>query len=441
MQSNSVLMLAVALLLVGISLIFSPIADTRQGTVPAVGEPLAGLTAGAPANASDYTDRMITGMQARVRKDPSDYLAFTRLGIAYLQKARETNDPSFYGLAEDALHKALALSPNYYDALAAFGSLELSRHEFAKALEWGRKAQQAMPEKAYAYGVIGDALIELGRYGEAVDALQRMVDLRPDLSSYSRISYARELHGDIQGAIEAMQMAVQAGSPAAENTAWCRVQLGKLYFNTGQLDKAEQAFTEALQGYPGYMHALAGLGQVRWAQGNTDEAIRLYEQAVSKVPYPEYLMHLGDLYAGVGDTKSAQEQYDLVMYIFKVFESNKVDVSVEKAAFLADYNLDPDPQQAVALAESAIQKRQDVNTQDVLAWAYYRAGRYKDALAAEQQAMRLGTRNPMFYYHLGMIYDGLGDTEKARLNVQEALRINPHFSIRYSRQAQEFLRK
>ena len=433
------LMLAVALLLVGISLIFSPIADTRQGTVPAAGEPLAGLTTGAPASAPDYTDRTIAGMQTRVRKDPSDYLAFTRLGIAYLQKARETNDPSYYGLAEDALNRALALSPGYYDALAAFGSLELSRHEFATALEWGRKAQQSMPEKAYAYGVIVDALTELGRYGEAVDALQRMVDLRPDLSSYSRISYARELHGDMQGAIEAMQMAVQAGSPAAENTAWCRVQLGKLYFNTGQLDKAEQAFTEALQGYPGYIHALAGLGQVRWAQGNTDEAIRLYKQAVSRVPYPEYLMHLGDLYASVGDAKSAQEQYDLVMYIFKVFESNKVDVSVEKAAFLADYNLEP--QQAVALAESAIQKRQDVNTQDVLAWAYYRAGRYKDALAAEQQAMRLGTRNPMFYYHVGMIYDGLGDAEKARLNVQEALRINPHFSIRYSRQAQEFLRK
>src|SRR5205085_2357239 len=148
----------------------------------------------------------------------------------------------------------------------------------------------------YAYGVVGVAQIELGKYDEAVSTFQKMVDLRPDLSSYSRVSYARELYGDVPGAIEAMQQAVSAGSPAAENTAWTRVQLGNLYFNSKQLDKAEAEYNNALHGYPDYLHALAGLAQVRAAQGNLDDAIRLYKQALAIVPLPQYLTALGDIY-------------------------------------------------------------------------------------------------------------------------------------------------
>src|SRR5207253_11467462 len=137
------------------------------------------------------------------------------------------------------------------------------------------------PYKSFAFGVIGDAQVELGKYDEAVDTFQKMVALRPDLSSYARVSYARELYGDLPGAIDAMQQAVEAGSPAAENTAWTRVQLGNLYFNSKQLDKAEAEYNDALQGYPDYLHALAGLAQVRAAEGNLDEAIRLYKQALA----------------------------------------------------------------------------------------------------------------------------------------------------------------
>ena len=115
----------------------------------------------------------------------------------------------------------------------------------------------------------GDAQVELGQYDAAVDTFQQMVDLRPDLSSYSRVSYARELYGDVSGAIEAMQQAVTAGAPAAENTSWTRVQLGNLYFNSKQLDKAETEYKTALNAYPNYLHALAGLAQVEAARGHT----------------------------------------------------------------------------------------------------------------------------------------------------------------------------
>jgi tetratricopeptide (TPR) repeat protein len=434
-MSRWIMMLGVALVIVAGSMVLAPTVAQRMAPQP-VGDPSALLSSSLPSG-KGYTDRVVEDMQSRIAKDPSDSIALSQLGVAYLQKARETNDPTYYTKAEQALTKALALKPGDYDSTAALGSLELSRHQFDKALEWGLKAKDLNARKAYAFGVIGDAQIELGKYDEAVSTFQQMVDLRPDLSSYSRVSYARELYGDVPGAIEAMQQAVDAGGPAAENTAWVRVQLGNLYFNSGQLDKAEREYGNALYSYPGYLHAQAGLAQVRAAQGRIDEAITLYKQATAGVPLPQYVTALGDLYAHKGDTSSAKDQYDLVLFTYRLFEVNGVNANVEKAAFLADQ--DRDAAQAVSLAEEAAKGRQDVHTLDTLAWALYRAGRYPEALAAEKSAMRLGTQNALFFFHAGMIYDKLGDRDNTRANLQKALKINPYFSVKYAPQATEAL--
>ncbi|MEO6456680.1 MAG: tetratricopeptide repeat protein [Chloroflexia bacterium] len=439
-QSKTTLMLAMALLLVGLSLVYrSVFSSGPEAQSPAVSSgPGMALASGASAS-SGYTDRLIATNQEQLKANPQDVKALAGLGTGYLQKARETNDPTFYAQAETALQKALEIQPDYYDGLAGMGSLELSRHAFKQAEEWGTKAQQTSPGKAYAYGVIGDARVELGNYDGAIESFQQMVDLRPDLGSYSRVSYARELYGDIDGAIDAMQQAIEAGSPAAENTAWCRVQLGNLYFNSNRAEEAEQAYNEALRSYPNYLHAQAALAQLRWTQGKPEEAITLYKQSVASVPLPQYLTALGDLHAKQGNTQAAQEQYDLVQYIFKVFETNGVDVAVEKAAFLADYDLDTP--EAAKLIEEAAKSRNDIHTQDTLAWTLYRAGRYQEALAAQENAMRLGTKNPLFYFHLGMIQAALDDKVSARASLQKALDINPNFSIRYVTEAKQMLDK
>jgi tetratricopeptide (TPR) repeat protein len=396
------------------------------------------LTVGA-GTVTGYADRIIAQSQERIKVNPDDYSAYGELGLAFQQKARETNDPSFYAQAQDALTKALEIKPDYYDAMAGLGTLNLSLHEFGKALDWGMKAQALIPERAYGYGVVGDAQIELGDYDAAVLSFQKMVDLRPDLSSYSRVSYARELYGDVPGAIEAMQSAIQAGGPSAENTAWCRFQLGNLYFNSGQLDKAAQTFNEALMSYPNYLHAYAGLGQVNWAQGKTEQAIEYYKKAVASVPLPQYLTALGDLYTISGDTTAAKEQYDTVLYIYQVFEAGGVNVDIEKAGFLVDHDMEI--ASAVKMAEAATSVRNDVNSLDILAWAYYKDGQYDKAMSTTEKSMRLGTQNANFYYHLGMIQMALGNDADGNASIDKALAINPHFSILHAATATEQVRK
>jgi tetratricopeptide (TPR) repeat protein len=429
------LMVGVALLLVAGSLAFAPaVAHLNDAPAP-LADPASVVSTG--VSPSGYADRVIANAQTRLQQFPTDDRAFTDLGLAYLQKARETNDPAYYSQAETALKQALAQNAGNADALGAMGSLALSRHAFREALDWGVKAHTAAPNKAYPYGVIADAQTELGQYDAAVATLDKMVHTRPDLSSYSRISYARELHGDVDGAIAAMQQAAEAGGPAPENVSWVQVQLGNLYFNAGRLGEAEHAYQAALAAYPDYLHALAGMGQVRAAQGKPAEAIAYYKQAVAAVPLPQYLQALGDLYTAQGDTAAAQTQYDTVRQIFVVFAAGGVNVDAERAAFLAD--TDSEPAEAVRLAQAAIATRDDIHTWDTLAWAQYRAGQVADAQKSAAQALRLGTRNPLILFHAGMIAAKAGDSANARQWLGQVLAINPQFNVKYAPQAQATL--
>ncbi len=385
------------------------------------------------------TDEWVEQLQARLRIAPDDWQAYSLLGLAYLQKARETGDPTYYQKVEGVLDQALVLEPNDYTAVSTKAALALARHQFQEALEWGQRARQINPDRTYAYGVIADAQVELGQYEEAVETLQTMVNLRPDMSSYSRISYLRELYGDTTGALVMMQQAIDGGSPTAENTAWTRTQLANLYFNLGNLEQAEVEYQFTLHNYPNYVYALAGLGRVRAAQGRTDEAIALLTQASQMTPLPELVITLGDIYLAVGQSEAAQQQYDLVSAIRQLHEANGVDLDVEMALFDADHQRNP--VETVAQARQAYTRRPSIHAADVLAWALYQVGDYQEAQQFSQQALRLGIKDALKLFHAGMIAYRLGDKAQARDYLEQALAINPYFSILHVKEARYTLAK
>lgn len=388
---------------------------------------------------SASTDKLVQSLQDRLRANPNDWQSYSQLGLAYLQKARETGDPTYYQKTEEALEKALAIQPDDYVSISGRGALALARHDFTGALEWGEMARQINPDRTYAYGVIADAQVELGRYEEAIRTLQTMVDLRPDMSSYSRISYLRELHGDTEGALEMMQLAVDSGTPNAENTAWVRTQLANLYFNSGDLDQAELEYQLTLQNRPDYVYALAGLGRVRAAQGNMDDAIELLDQAVSIMPLPEFVITLGDLYQAAGQQEAADQQYQLVAAIETLHRANGVDMDMEIALFNADHN--KNMTETVALARKAYDNRPSIHGADALAWALYKAGNYEEAQKYSAEALELGTRDSLKLFHAGVIALELGEEGQARQYLEEALAINPHFSILHAEEAHEILQR
>ena len=383
------------------------------------------------------TDQTIQALQTHLKESPNDWASYSQLGLSYMQKARETGDPSYYPKAEQTFSKTLANNPGDYSAVGGMGALKLAQHQFESALVWGERARNLNPNSVYGYGVSADAHIELGQYPEAVQTLQAMVNLRPDMSSYSRISYIRELYGNLDQAVESMQMASESGEPKQENTAWTRTQLGNLYFNMGNLQKAEEQYQYTLQGYPKYIYALAGLGHIRAAQGNYSQAIVYLTQASQKIPIPDIIIALGDVYQASGQSDAARQQYNLVHVIQKLYEANGVDLDLEVALFNADQGYDPSA--TIAQARQAYTHRPSIYGADVMAWALYQAGQYPEAKKYSELALRLGTKDALKLFHAGMISLKLGDSDKARQYLQQALAVNPNFSLRYSVPARQAL--
>ena len=386
------------------------------------------------------TERLIESLHARLQQKPDDARSLSLLGAAYLQRAREVGDPAYYGKAEAALTRALAFQPDDFETLTAWGSLALARHQFRSALDYGQRAHALNPFSARALGVIADAQIELGDYDNAVQTIDRMASIRPDMSSYARISYARELHGDSDGALTAMRMAVEAGSVLAENRAWARTHVALLLFNRGDLDGAQREYEAALQALPSYIPAQAGRARVLVARGDLTGAIALYERATRILPLAEYVIALGDSYALAGRADDAKRQYALVETIAHLQRVNGVDIDLEMTLFEADYaDAQRDSSETLARALRVYQDRPTIYAADALAWTLYRAGRFDEARGYAQTALKLNTQDALLWFHAGMIDARLDRTDEAKKKLEHALRLNPHFSLRWAAIARQTL--
>jgi tetratricopeptide (TPR) repeat protein len=377
-----------------------------------------------PANAEDLAG--IAKLQRRLGSVPEDWSSWAQLGLAYVQQARATADPTWYPKADAALRRSLSLrAEDNFEAMTGMGALAAGRHDFAGALRWGERARAANPWNSSVYGVIGDALVELGRYPEGFRALQRMVDLRPDLSSYARASYAWELQGRTEHAIDAMRLALEAAASPAD-AAWASYYLGELYWNTGKLQQAEASYRQGTLHDPSFVPNREGLAKVAAAGGRTREAVAGYQWAIARYPLPQYVIELGDLYAADGQRELARQQYDLLRAEERLFAANGVNVDLELALFDADHRTSPDAGVRAARAEWS--RRHSVNVADALAWALHAAGNDREALRYSRFALRLGTRSALFHFHKGMIERSLGQLAAARADLATALEINPHFS-------------
>jgi tetratricopeptide (TPR) repeat protein len=387
--------------------------------------------------AAGDTRALVATLESRVASNKHDPEALALLGLAYQQRTRETGDPSYYPRSEEALRRALAVERKNYIALTGLASLAASRHDFRAARRLAVRATEANPDSTGAYGILGDALVELGRYEQAFAAFDRMAALKPNLASYARVSYGRELLGRPEAAVEAMRLAVDAGSSSAENVAWTLVQLGNLHFDTGRLQPAASAYRQALLRLPGYVHAEAALARLEAARGRTNRAVSLYRRAVEAVPLPQYAVGLGDVLASAGRTEEAAEAYELVDVIQRLFRANGVRTELETALFDLDH--DRAVEDALRRAREAYEAAPGINAEDVLAWALYKNGHCREARGHSVAALRLGTRDALKLFHRGMIESCLGNTTASRAYVARALAINPYFSLLHSPVAREML--
>lgn len=344
---------------------------------------------GAPPTTTSGLQERIRDMEKRLQERPDEPAAAVLLADALLRQARATNDSRPASRASEVLKAVLLEDPVQYEALRMLGAIDLSQHRFRDALNVGTRARDLRPDDAWNYGVMGDALIELGEYDKAFATFDKMMELRPSATAYARVSYARELRGDLSGALEAMEFAEKATPPQdPEALAWYSAQIGELFLKMGKLDEADRAYRKSAFTFPNYPHAIIGQGKLKAARGDSDGALALYLDQIKRTPTLDLAARIGDLYAAAGNAAQSEHYYQLAE---DLAGPPIVQTEANLALFLADHNRKLP--EAVKIAEAVAATRHDIFTEDALAWAYFKVGRVKDAMEASAQALRTGTRD------------------------------------------------
>jgi tetratricopeptide (TPR) repeat protein len=361
-------------------------------------------------------DRAIARAQQEARSSGAKTKdALERLGYLYVARARVNNDAGDYTLADMAAACLAATYPGDSVALLLKGHVLHQLHRFHEAEQVARELV-ARRTVVLDYGLLGDALMEQGRLAEAGEAYQKMLDLKPFYQSYARAAHLRWLKGDLDGASDAMRLAISSASPRdPESSAWAWTRLSSYELQAGRLRDATAAAETALHYEPGYAAALLAQGRVLMATNRPSDALPVLRRAANLNPLPEYQWTLADALrvAGLNAEADAIEQ--------ELMKRGHVADPRTYALYLASRRIDVP--KAIALAEEELRARADVFTLDAHAWTLAASGRIDEAREAMVRALAEGTADARLFLHAGVIDAAAGRHREARQWLKKAERL------------------
>jgi len=357
----------------------------------------------------------------RVRAHPQADDGFVLLGRAWVRRARESSDPGYYLHAQACADVVLERSPSNLAAQNLHGFVLLNQHEFSLAKAAAEAIVSRDPRDPTAWGTLSDAALELGDFETAVSAVDRMMEQKPGLPAYARTAHLRWLRGDEAGALRAFRLAIDAGLDPSdpEPLAWVLVQTAELFFHRGDYEGADEGFKQALEVVQGYPPALVGRGRVLLARSDPTAAVAVLQRAYEKSPLVATGSLLTQALVLSGDRASAERAYAAAER-----EGLRGD---RRSLSVMDSTLGRHPERALELARAERAVRGDIDTDDALAWALYRNGRFGAARESIERARRLGTRDARLLFHHGAILIATGEAAEGRALVKQALTQNPKF--------------
>ncbi len=350
-------------------------------------------------------DQQIASAQGKARAGLNEFQSIERLGWLYVAKARESFDPGYYKLAEQCAFCLESRQPRSPEALLLRGHVLQNLHKFIEAEPLARELVTRRGS-SFDYGLLGDVLMEQGRLMEAAQAYQKMVNEKPDLQSYARISHLRWLKGDLAGATEVMRLAVSAASPnAPESAAWVNTRLAFLQSQKGNLEEAFQTCDLALYYQKDYAPALLLRGRLCLGSGKTVEAIDSLTRAARLNPLPEYQWALSEALRAA-DRKNEAATVEKILH-----EQGATTDPRSFAIYLASHA--ESKEISLKLAQDEFKERSDVFTHDALAWALAANGKIEEASVEIERALGEGTKDARLFFHATVIAAKAGRREKA----------------------------
>lgn len=389
------------------------------------------------------TKKAVQTLQVRIKKDPHNFKAKLLLALGYIQEARITGEHPYYypaalNLLNDVLDERHLDASLKYESLIAKATVQLALHQFSEALVTGKEALKLNEFNSSVYGVLCDAYVELGNYEEAVKMADKMVSIRPDIRSYARVSYLREIHGDMNGAIEAMNMAASSGYPGLEQTSWTKVTLGGLYEKVGDLQNAEKQYRITLYENPHYAFAIAGLARVESKKKNYTEAIKLFEKASEVIPEFSFQEELVHLYKKTGQEHKVKETTKILLEMLEEDADAGHSVDLELANIYLD--IVGDKELALEHAMKEFKKRpENIDVCFSLSHIYYKLGDISKAKTFMQKAKKTNKNIADVTTLEGLILIKSGDKVNGYKAIKKSFEQDPFQTNSLSNEAQKYL--
>lgn len=369
-------------------------------------------------NGQTPLDQEIRRLQDVAKRSPKKLDPWILLGRSWVKKARQQSEPGFYANANASADIGFDILPDNPLSRNLRGLVLMNDHRFTEAKALMEKVLEDDPDDIMALGTLGDALLELGDVENATKHVQRMVELKPSLPSYTRAAYLRWLRGDPGGATMILKKAIMAGGTARDKEAfaWVLVEAAKIFWYQGDHEGAEAGLDRALDAFPEYPAALVWKARVALARGEPRRALELAKRSYQRAALAETAWVWADAARAVEDAAEVEAAEAM---LDKLGEHGEARVL---AAYLATH--DRDPKRALELVERELKSRSDIYTKDAHAWALYRLGRFDEALAASEAATAYGTKDASLLYHRGAIRiaakkEGGIDDVKAALALDE----------------------
>ena len=397
-----------------VAITFMVMANFRDAqTTEAAATVVRALPASMPGTSRAELTSTVSAMTDRLGREPGNAAAAVSLANALIRLQRVNNDGRAVIVAEQHLRTLLSQQPDQYDARRMLAAVLLSQHRFGDAIAEANRAMAIDPRDAWNYGAAGDGYMEVGDYTRAFEAFDRMGQLQPGPPAYARTSYALEIKGDLDGALEYMRRAADGTSPNdAESQAWHFAQVGELLMQLGRTTEARREFERADATFPGHPLAVTGLARVKMIDGDLAGARLMLQTQLAKTATPDLAIAVGELSDALGDQERAGQYYQMAEQIERGAWGNGLRQPQVLAKLLAERP--GRTGEAVSLAEEAARSRSDIATMDTLAWAYFKNGQLSEARRASSQATATGARDSRLLWHAAEIAAASEDQGGAR---------------------------
>ena len=378
------------------------------------------------------------------QQHPGDMISPRQAADQYLQRYREKGNIDDVLRAERAVKLSLKAQPHGNAAAEMqLAAVFLTLHRFKDALVMTRDVEKKMDVSPDAMRPReASLLMEIGDYAGARKDLDAVKTADRDDSWDVIESRYLELTGHLAQArdllVHPTALVNSNFDATAQQRAWYYFRQGEMAFEAGDNAGAIALENQALSVFPNYADANRLKAKFSCAQKLWQQCLDAATASATVVPYPETLGYEVDAQRALGHDDLANQTNDLIYAIEKVGNTQHISDRL-LAIYYSDHHLRPDDAYGIAKRELAV--RDDIFTEDTLAWAAAMDGKWSEARTREAKALQFDTEISVLHYHAGAIALHFGDRAEAKKQFTRALALNPQFDAVYADDARTQLAK